>query len=135
MKNTIELLNEVKAKYGLKSNYALARKLGQTDTDVARWMKGKNTLGDAAALNVADLLELDPAYVVACVHAEREKSDALKKVWERIATLSIGVVAGFLLVSCVSLIMSAPEKPLESFEAAGLMVLSSFNTSIHYANL
>lgn len=103
MKKTIELLEEVKARYGLKSNYALAKKLGQTDTDIARWMKGKNTLGDDAAMQVADLLDLDPAYVVACMHAERAKHESERKLWERIASMAVaasvvGLVAGLALI-------------------------------------
>ena len=85
MKTTVDFLNAVKSKYDLKSNYALAKKMGQTDTDVARWMKGKNTLGDEAAICVADLLDMDPAYVVTCVHAERAKTERERNVWFNIA--------------------------------------------------
>lgn len=86
-KTTIEFLNAIKKKYDITSNYGLARKLDQTDTDIARWMKGKNTLGDEAALKVAELLDLDPAYVLACAHAERAKNDPEKAVWQRMADM------------------------------------------------
>lgn len=50
MKNTADFLNEIKIKFDLKSNYALAKLMGQTDTAIARWTHGKNTLSDESAL-------------------------------------------------------------------------------------
>ncbi|MFA7399130.1 MAG: hypothetical protein WCZ98_01485 [Sideroxydans sp.] len=96
MKTTKDFIEMLKAKHGLKSNYAVAKLLNQTDTAVARWAHGKNSFSDETAMQFADLLELDPAYVVACMHAERAKLDAEKKLWERIATMSIGVTAAVL---------------------------------------
>lgn len=84
-KTTVEFLNAIKDKHGIQSNYALARKLGQTDTSIARWAHGKGSFSDETCLHVADLLEIDPAYVVACIHAERAKHEAERNVWERIA--------------------------------------------------
>jgi hypothetical protein len=97
MKTTVEFLEEIKAKYGLKSNYALAKKMGQTDTGVARWMHRKGSFSDETCLQVADLLDIDPAYVMACIHAEREKNEKLRALWERIATLTTGIAAALVV--------------------------------------
>ena len=96
MKTTAEFLNEIKIKYNLKSNYALAKLMQQTETSISRWIHGRTTLSDESALQVADLLEIDPAYVVACVHAERA-SDKTRKIWERMATLTAGLAALVIL--------------------------------------
>lgn len=87
MKSTADFIQEIKVKYDLKSNYAVAKLLDQTDTAIARWSKGKSTFSDESAIHVAKLLDLDPAYVVACVHAERAKPSEEKKLWERIAAM------------------------------------------------
>jgi hypothetical protein len=97
MQTTKDFIALLKTKHGLKSNYAVAKLLNQTDTAVARWAHGKNSFSDETAMQFADLLDLDPAYVVACMHAERAKLDAEKKLWERIATMSLGVAASLLV--------------------------------------
>lgn len=98
LKTTSQFIEDLKAKHGLKSNYAVAKFLGQTDTAVARWAHGKGSFSDETAMQFADLLEIDPAYVVACMHAERAKEVKERKLWERIANLSIGVTAALLVV-------------------------------------
>lgn len=99
MKTTADFIEALKAKHSLKSNYAVAKFLGQTDTAVARWSHGKGSFSDETAMQFADLLEIDPAYVVACMHAERAKREEEKKLWERIATLSSGVAAVLAVVA------------------------------------
>lgn len=120
MKTTIEFLDAVKAKHGIKSNYALAKLMEQTDTAVARWMHGKNTFSDETAMQVADLLEIDPAYVVACIHAERAKHDKERKMWERIATMATGLAAALFVIA---ILPSAP-LPNGDFNVAFLGVTS-----------
>lgn len=93
MKTTPDFISDLKAKYGLKSNYAVAKFLGQTDTAVARWSHGKGSFSDETAMQFADLLDIDPVYIVACMHAERAKREEEKKLWERIASLAAGVAA------------------------------------------
>lgn len=122
-KTTIEFLNAIKAKYEITSNYGLARKLDQTDTDIARWMKGKNTLGDEAALKVAEHLDLDPAYVLACVHAERAKSEPEKAIWQRMANMATehrAIAASLLAVVAVA--CSLPLIPADQMQY-GLIAL------------
>ena len=104
MKTTADFIEALKAKYGLKSNYAVAKFLNQTDTAIARWSNGKTTFSDETAMHVAYLLDLDPAYVVASVHAERAKHANEKKLWERIATSVAGVAAALAVVAILPFI-------------------------------
>lgn len=99
MKTTVELLNEVKTRYQLPSDGRLAAMLGHTRSSISLLMQGKNYLGDEAAMRVADLLDLDPAYVMACIHAEREKNQEVKRVWQRMAERM--AVAAVVLVAVV----------------------------------
>jgi transcriptional regulator with XRE-family HTH domain len=68
---TIDFLNELKAVYGLTSDYQLAKKLQLTTSAITNYRSGRNFLNDEMALKVADLLDVDPLIVMACVHAER----------------------------------------------------------------
>lgn len=79
MLTTVELLNRVKAAHGLKSDYALAKKMCITHQAVSRYMLGRGFLDDKSAFIVADLLGLDPAYIVACANMERAEKLEDKK--------------------------------------------------------
>lgn len=84
---TTEFLDLVKARHGLSSDYALADKLGLTRSMVSAYRNGKRMLGDESAMRVAELLELDPGFVLACVEAERSHSPAIRAAWENLADL------------------------------------------------
>ncbi|MGR5149670.1 helix-turn-helix domain-containing protein [Photobacterium alginatilyticum] len=64
MTYTIELLNMVKAKYNLESDYQLAKKLGVSSARVSNWMKRKSLMDWEIVFQVADLLEIDDQKVV-----------------------------------------------------------------------
>tara|TARA_Y100001938_G_scaffold145145_1_gene221203 strand:- start:1105 stop:1371 length:267 start_codon:yes stop_codon:yes gene_type:complete len=88
MLTTVELLNRVKAAYGLESDYSLAKKLSITPQAVSKYMKKRSFLDDRVSFIVAELLDLNPAYVVACTNMERaEKKEDKNGVsfWMRYA--------------------------------------------------
>ncbi|MGR5144739.1 helix-turn-helix domain-containing protein [Photobacterium sp. DNB23_23_1] len=64
MTYTIELLNMVKAKYKLGSDYQLAKKLGVSTARVSNWMKRKSHMDWDIAFQMADLLGIDDQKVV-----------------------------------------------------------------------
>lgn len=106
MKTTIEFLTAIKTRYNLPSDYSLAGKLELTRASISRFMNGKDFLGDQTAMKVADLLDLDPAHVVACAHIERAKHANEKALWQRIAALTAGVTAALALFSLLPFIPS-----------------------------
>lgn len=81
MKTTLEFIAAVKAKHGIESDYAAAKLLGVTRTTLSHYRNGKGLLGDDAALKVAELLEIEPGYVLACIAAERSKNERVKAAW------------------------------------------------------
>ncbi|WP_395137284.1 DUF3693 domain-containing protein [Schlegelella aquatica] len=85
MKTTVEFIDAVKVRYDLPSDYAAAGLIGLTRSQVSKYRKGKDYFGDETCARVAELLEEDPAYVMACVHAERASSDVVRRVWEKLA--------------------------------------------------
>ncbi|WP_311568407.1 helix-turn-helix domain-containing protein [Photobacterium arenosum] len=64
MTYTIELLNMVKAKYSLETDYQVAKKLGVTSSRVSNWMRERNAMDWDVAFKVADLLDMDDQNVV-----------------------------------------------------------------------
>lgn len=85
MTTTIEFLDLLKAAYHLDSDYKVAKLIGMTTSSVSAYRKKGVTFDDETACRVGTLLNLDPAFVVACMHAERAKSATTKRLWEDLA--------------------------------------------------
>jgi hypothetical protein len=73
METTANLINRVKAAYNLPSNYAIAKKMGVSHQCIANYVKGRSFLDTKSAFIVAELLNMEPAYIVACASIERSK--------------------------------------------------------------
>lgn len=85
---TVDFVDAIRAQNGNCSFYALKKILGVSQPTVSDWRHGKQFFRDDMALRVAALLHLDPAYVLACVHAERAeraKRPEEKEIYDRIA--------------------------------------------------
>ena len=76
MLTTKKLLSDIKKKikkeYGKATVYRIAKELDVSRPTVDRWEEGK-TVYDENAIKIAVYLNLDPEYVIACMHAERAK--------------------------------------------------------------
>ena len=82
---TNEFLDAVKNHHKLPSGYALAKFLGRTKSSISQYRTKPQYLDDELAIKVADLLKLDPGYVLSSIHAERAKRPEVKKAWEHVA--------------------------------------------------
>lgn len=82
---TVDFLDAVKARHNLPSDYALAKFMGLTQSQISRYRNKPEYFGDAVALKVAELLELPADYVLACAHAERATDSEISKVWTGMA--------------------------------------------------
>lgn len=85
MRTTLEFLDAIKARHGGLSDYALAKLLGVHQTTTSKYRTGRDFLGPETAETVAKLLDIDPAYILVCAHAERAKRESEKAIWQRIA--------------------------------------------------
>ncbi|MCW8330892.1 transcriptional regulator [Photobacterium sp. SDRW27] len=64
MTYTNELLDLVKDKYSLASDYKLAQKLGVSRSRLSKWRNELNSMDWDMAFKVADILEMDDQKVV-----------------------------------------------------------------------
>lgn len=98
-----QLLTAAKTGAAIPSNYRLARVLGVTDNTLTRWQHGRNFPDDAMTVRLAQMGGLDPASVVAAMHAARAQDDAGRDLWSRIADrlASSGAVAGAVILSAL----------------------------------
>ena len=79
-----ELIEKAKAACGVDSDYALAPKLGLTRAAVSRWRRGVSLPSDETILKLAELLELDPAILLADFHARSSENPQVRKEWIRV---------------------------------------------------
>lgn len=85
MDTTATLVRAYKARTGIESDYAMAKRLGITRQTASGYATGKHTLSNDVALKVAAELGLEPGYVLACMAAERAKRTEVREAWERVA--------------------------------------------------
>lgn len=85
MHTTADLLDGVKARHALPSDYRLARFLGVTDNTMYNYRHGKSRPDDRVAMKLAELLELEPSYVLTCLAAERAPDETIRQVWTQLA--------------------------------------------------
>jgi len=100
-KTTAQLLEAIRAKFSIRSDYALMKFMGVTQGSVIRWKSG-GCFNDEHAVEVARLLELPPAYVLACVNLERAKGSRAAGVWRQIADAFAAPVMLWLIALSLS---------------------------------
>lgn len=87
METTIGLLDRAKKAAGCESDYAFAKKYGLRTNTMSQYRTGKHQFDDSTAELVAGILGLEPGYVIACCQAQRQKDEAGKARWARIAAI------------------------------------------------
>jgi Phage related protein len=122
MQTTAQFLDAIKIKTGIHSDYGLAEVLGVTSAAVSHYRVTSRAFGDKAAFRVAELLGIDPGYVVACSAAQRAKSPKQKKLWEGIAKKMAGASVVVLLA-------------LTGLSMAPLSDVIAADQAIHYTKL
>lgn len=100
---TADLIERVRAliskeKNGGKaiSDYRLAKELHTSCSTIGRYRTGASTLDESMSLQVAQVLNLPPESVLACVALERSKrfeNDAVTRAWEQVCQ-RVAVAAG-----------------------------------------
>lgn len=96
MHTTAEFLDLLKERHGLKSDYAVAKFMGWSTSQISNY-RHRGSFNDTVALDVAESLKLPAGYVLACVAAERTRDPLLKSAWERVAERLKGVAAALLV--------------------------------------
>lgn len=83
MNSIREIIAAVSAHYG--SDIKAAPHFNVSSVTFGRWRNGKDHPSEEHALRMAELLQLDGAYVLALSRHERAKCDAARATWRRIA--------------------------------------------------
>ena len=99
---SVKYLTQVREKFGLKSDAALAEKLDLSKGGVSMYLSGKRIMDDETCGKVAYHLNIDPMLVVAAACIDRAEKTGQKSIWEvfmsRMAATAASVVLGLLVV-------------------------------------
>ena len=87
--NTLQLLDAVKKRHGITSDYALAKILGAPQPTISSYRCGRRIIDDDMALTIAQELDIDPLVVIAAANAERAKTPEIRARW-------MSLIEGFL---------------------------------------
>lgn len=82
--NTLEYLDAVKAKLGVESDYAVAKKLNIRHSTISGYRGRGGQMDDEVAAKVADVLDIHPGLVMLDMHRERAKTPAEASIWQDI---------------------------------------------------
>jgi len=119
------ILDELKSRHGLTSDYKLAKFLDITRTRLSNYRCGTNTIDDDLANKIDKLLELPEGVIALEMHAKRTKCPSVSKTFHEIAQK---LAAGAL---CLVLVFGGLlPKPVNATGQIGPV-----NNNIHYAHI
>lgn len=112
METVDDLLDAVKQKHGIKSDYKLAAFTGKTVNTIANYRHGRSRPDDATLFQLAQLAEVKPdeMYILAArFQADRAANDDMRGLWLGIAKrLQAGFANAEIMVLVAILSIAAP---------------------------
>lgn len=127
---TTDYLDALRAHYDLPSDYALAKKWGVSRQFISNYRSGRHTFDDSNAIKVANWLNIDPAIVLADMHAERSKTPEARAAWRSIAKRLTSAAAA-LLLGFVVLAGSVPGPTFAAIASADCILCKIQNLLIY----
>lgn len=102
MENVHALLDEIKRRHGIPSDYKLAHFLGLTDGAIRHYRHGRSLPDEMACQKIAKALDIDGDVLAAHMLSARAKDDDTRRMWKRIAE-RLGGVAACALIAAFSI--------------------------------
>lgn len=105
MSNTIELLDRARKLCSPATDYQLAKRLDISHATISRCRHRHGTLDNKAAWKLAEMLEMEPAEVIALMEADRAKRPEDRQFWERARA---GVAASLAAIIGLFVLLGSP---------------------------
>jgi transcriptional regulator with XRE-family HTH domain len=107
MPNTLNLIEQVRRRVPKHTDYAVAKALEMSQSNLTRVLCGKSGLGVKAAVRLSELLQRDLRDVLCLVEEDKAKTPREREFWERrsprisaaILTTILGIVAGLGMIA------------------------------------
>lgn len=101
MKNTADFLDDLQKKLGVESDYAVGKLLGIHRQQLSHYRLLKGAFDDEMCIRVAEILEIEPAFVMASMHHQRAKNPKVKAAWEWTAQHLGGLAAALAVLAII----------------------------------
>ncbi len=94
--------DKAKKKLSFTSDYALARHMKVSRTAITNYRQGKRHIDEYTAFKLAEILDIDPALIIAEMKAETEKNPEKQAFWQeqldirRVADGTVKIIKGGL---------------------------------------
>lgn len=89
MRKTVDFLDALQHLKGW-NDFRISKELGVSSQAVSTWRTGRSTFLPDTAVRVAEILEIEPDYVIACVWAERFDSELARPFFDRLVRAALG---------------------------------------------
>ncbi|WP_341921868.1 hypothetical protein [Polaromonas sp. YR568] len=130
MKSVNQLLDAIKKKHGLASDYKLSLFTGIREQSLSNYRHGRTFPDAAACLKIAELLDLDAGLLIVEMEARRTKDEPTRQVWQNLAQrLQMGFASCKLLALIA--MFSIAGAALPAWAAVGF-VSFSVEQSVYY---
>jgi len=129
-------LDECKEKLDIKSNYALAKALNVKDNIIGYYYSGERVPDEFACFKIAEVLEIDPAIVIAEIRAESEKDPKKREYFRAFRGACGKAAAGIMLALALSVFFAnvPPDGARSSLVAAAtIAATAAFLRRPHFA--
>jgi len=121
MKTFKDYVEEIKKKHGLTTDYAVAKALLIDTRKISDVMSGRRHPPPVAAYRIADILEIDPIEVIACIDYEYTKDEQQKEYIKAFFSRRMRDVAAVLLVVVISILGAGKEANASTlYNASGM---------------
>ncbi|MGE5470592.1 MAG: hypothetical protein ACM3X0_07345 [Bacteroidota bacterium] len=128
MENITKLLDDAKNAVGVKTDYALAKKLDLPRARICDYYKGKRAPDEFACLKIAEALGQPLDTIIARVKAATEKDEKRREAWEnymkRLGGIAASIAYAFLLIVTMK-VTSVPAEaaPTQTLAAQGFSTM------------
>lgn len=107
MRDINEVLDAVKARHGLTSDYKLAMFLGLGDANVRNYRHGRSLPDEKHCAKIAEALGEPPYVLIAEMQAHRARTTEARSLWEQLANQLRHAVAAVMFVVGAAMLVIA----------------------------
>ncbi|NMM27827.1 MAG: helix-turn-helix transcriptional regulator [Glaciimonas sp.] len=119
---SVKYLEMVRTKFNLKTDVALAAKIGITKSAVGNYSKGIRVMDEETCLAVAMALEVNPLDVMMAAGIDRAEKTGQKSLWE-VFSQRTAQAAGIAIFGIVTLLVTpTPAEATQTLKNSNLSV-------------
>ena len=125
--NTIEYLDKCKEKLGISSTYALAKAMGVDERVLSNYKKGRVIINDFVCFRIAQILEIDAAYVIADIRSNTEKDEVRREFFKSFVGSAKKNAAMLIMALCLSSFINVQGSDFKTLWRVFLRWVGSYN--------